>query len=366
MPKDIPKKIPLCSVRVTNEVKKSVCRVLDRGQYILGRECGEFEAEFARFIGTKYACLVGTGTAAIWLSLMALKVKPGDEIIVPSLTAFPTVEPILYVGAKPVFADADHKYNIDPIEIEKKITSRTVGIIPVHLYGHPANLKEISRLARAHRLFILEDCCQAHGAKFNGKKVGSIGHAGCFSFYPSKNLTVCGDGGMVVTNDRDIDMKVRLLRDHGRVSRYTHGLLGYNERFNEIQAVIGRAHLKKLNSFNLQRRIIAKLYIDNLRDLPLVLPREMEWAHHVFHLFVIRTKNRDGLSRFLLDRGIMTGVHYPVPCHLQPALLKTQGRVKLPVTEKYCEEILSLPMSSYLSEGDARFVCKSIREALSR
>lgn len=358
------KKIPLSKVHMCEEIKKKVCDVLDRGQYILDKECEEFEREFALFTGTKYAAAVGTGTAAIWLSLIALDVRPGDEIIVPSLTAFPTIEPIIYLGAKPVFADIDDTYTIDPSEIEKKITGKTVGIIPVHLYGHPANLDGILRLARKHKVFVLEDCCQAHGAEFRGRKVGSMGIAGCFSFYPSKNLTVCGDGGMVVTNDQKIDKLVRLLRDHGRISRYVHGLLGYNERFNEIQAAIGRVHLRMLNDFNSSRRKIASIYTDNLKGLPVVLPHESEWALHVFHLFVIRTKGRDRLSEFLSKNGVVTGVHYPVPCHLQPALLKIYRRTKLPVTERYCKEILSLPINPSLSETDVKYVCGKIREAL--
>lgn len=364
MSANLPVKIPLSRVYMSGEIKKSVCRVLDGGQYILDRECGKFEEEFADFIGTKYAIAVGTGTAAIWLSLMALKVKPGDEIIVTSLTAFPTIEPIIYIGAKPVFVDIDDTYTIDPLKIEKKITKKTVGIIPVHLYGHPANTGEILQLARKHNLFVLEDCCQAHGAEFKGKKVGAMGIAGCFSFYPSKNLTVCGDGGMVVTNDKRMDEKIRLLRDHGRISRYVHGILGYNERFNEIQAAIGRAQLKKLNSFNARRRRLAAIYTDNLSGLDIILPRQMDWAHHVFHMFVIRTKNRDKLAAFLLKHGIGTGIHYPVPCHLQPALLKIYGRSELPITEKYCKEILSLPMSPSLSDADVKFVCGKIKKAL--
>ena len=233
-----------------------------------------FEEEFAAFTGTKYAVLTGSGTAALWLTLIALEVKAKDEIIVPTLTAFPTIEPILAIGAKPVFVDSDSTYTIDPSKIEEKITKKTKGIIPVHLYGHPANMKRIQEIALSHKLFVLEDCCQAHGARFENKRVGSIGIAGCFSFYPSKNLTVCGDGGMVTTDNKSLVRAIRMLRDHGRSSKYIHSILGYNERFNEIQAAIGRLQLEKLNAFNLRRREIADTYVKNLNGLPIVLPQQ--------------------------------------------------------------------------------------------
>jgi dTDP-4-amino-4,6-dideoxygalactose transaminase len=366
MAKNIGKGIPLSRVDINDEIKSNVCRVLDKGQFILGEECANFEKEFARFIGTKYAITVATGTAGIWLSLMAMKVKPKDEIIVPSLTAFPTIEPILYLGARPVFADIDDTYTIDPDDIARKITKKTVGIIPVHLYGHSAKMDEILRIAKENKLFVLEDCCQAHGSEFKGRKVGSMGKTGCFSFYPSKNLTVCGDGGMVVTNDKKLDGAIRLLRDHGRVSKYTHGILGYNERFNEIQAAIGRVQLKNLNGYNKKRRRIAGIYMENLKELPLILPQEMKWSHHVFHMFVIRVKGRDRLAKELLKRGVSTGVHYPMPCHLQPALLKIHKRVSLPFTERYCRHILSLPIHASLSENDAIYICDSIKDILCR
>jgi dTDP-4-amino-4,6-dideoxygalactose transaminase len=348
-----------------DEIKNNVCRVLDRGQYILDKECRDFESEFASFVGTKYAIAVATGTAAIWLSLMALKVRPGDEMIVPSLTAFPTIEPLMYLGLKPVFADIDETYTMDPVDVAMKVSRKTVVIIPVHLYGHPAKMDDISGIASRSGLFVLEDCCQAHGARFNGKRVGSMGIAGCFSFYPSKNLTVCGDGGMVVTNDATIDKKIRLLRDHGRISRYVHGMLGYNERFNEVQAAIGRVQLSKLDGYNNKRRDIAELYTRRLRDLPITLPWQKDWAYHVFHMFVIRLRGRDALAKSLLGKGIATGVHYPVPCHLQPALLKVHKRARLPLTERCCKEILSLPIHASLSFKDAERVCEFIKAAIS-
>lgn len=356
--------ISLSKVYVSNEIKKTVCKVLDSGSYILGKECEAFEEEFADFIGTKYAILTGSGTAALWLTLIALGVKPKDEIIVPALTAFPTIEPILAIGAKPVFVDIADTYTIDTGKIEQAISNKTVGIIPVHLYGQPANMDKIMRIAHKYKLFILEDCCQAHGAKFKGNKVGAIGIAGCFSLYPSKNLTVCGDGGVITTNNKSIDKMVRMLRDHGRKAKYIHSIVGYNERFNEIEAAIGRLQLKKLDAFNSRRREIADTYIKNLKGLPIVLPQQQEWGYHVYHMFVVRVKKRDKIRKYLLKRGIETGIHYPVPCHLQPAVTKIQKRIKLPVTEKHCIEILSLPIHPMLADKDVECVCKIIGEAI--
>lgn len=359
------KKIPLSRVYMDSRIKRNVLRILENGHYILGEECRAFEAEFARFISAKYAVLVGSGTSAIWLSLMAQAVLPQDEIIVPSHTAFPTVEPIINLGLKPVFVDIDTNYTIDPLKIEEKITKKTKGIIPVHLYGHPADMGAIMRLARKHKLFVIEDCCQAHGAKYRNKMAGSIGEAGCFSFYPSKNLTVCGDGGMVVTNSSEINKKIRMLRDHGRASKYVHSISGYNERFNEIQAAIGRTQLKKLIVFNSIRRRIAETYVEKLKNLPVILPQQQPWAYHVYHMFVIRVKERENLREYLSKRGVETGIHYPIPCHLQPPLLKTQGKISLPLTEEYCREIISLPIHPMLKTDDVKYICRQLTEYFS-
>ena len=356
----ITNQISLSRVYIDKEIRKAVLGALDSGQYILGKECRAFEEEFAAFTGTKYAVLTGSGTAALWLTLIALEVKAKDEIIVPTLTAFPTIEPILAIGAKPVFVDSDSTYTIDPSKLEEKITKKTKGIIPVHLYGHPANMKRIQEIALSHKLFVLEDCCQAHGARFENKRVGSIGIAGCFSFYPSKNLTVCGDGGMVTTDNKSLVRAIRMLRDHGRSSKYIHSILGYNERFNEIQAAIGRLQLEKLNAFNLRRREIADTYVKNLNGLPIVLPQQQAWGYHVWHMFVIRVKNRDKLREYLLKRDIETGIHYPIPCHFQPPILRIQGRKKLPLTENWCKEILSLPIHPMLKSADIKYVCRKI------
>lgn len=357
----ITNQISLSRVHIDKEIRKAVLGALDSGQYILGKECRAFEEEFAAFTGTKYAVLTGSGTAALWLTLIALEVKAKDEIIVPSLTAFPTIEPILAIGAKPVFVDSDSTYTIDPSKIEEKITKKTKGIIPVHLYGHPANMKRIQKIALSHKLFVLEDCCQAHGARFENKRVGSIGIAGCFSFYPSKNLTVCGDGGMVTTDNKFLAKAIGILRDHGRSSKYIHSILGYNERFNEIQAAIGRVNLKRLVDYNEQRRQVAARYRKLLCGLPLELPYEASWASHVYHMFVIRLKERAGLKRFLESEEIETGIHYPIPCHRQPAFTRYFSRVVVPVVDSYVKQIISLPIYPGLSGKSVQRVAKTIR-----
>ncbi|HAH20857.1 MAG: hypothetical protein A2Y00_03185 [Omnitrophica WOR_2 bacterium GWF2_43_52] len=358
--------ILLSRVHIDKEIQKATLRALNSGHYILGKESQAFEEEFADYIGTKYAILTGSGTAALWLTLISLEVKAHDEIIVPSLTAFPTIEPILTIGANPVFVDITDTYTIDPSKIEEKISPKTKGIIPVHLYGHPANMNEIKNIARRHNLFILEDCCQAHGARFENKRVGSIGIAGCFSFYPSKNLTVCGDGGIVTTNNKSLSKTLRMLRDHGRSSKYTHSILGFNERFNEIQAAIGRVNLKKLDSYNEHRRQVALWYRKFLSGLPLELPQEKSWAYHVYHMFVIRFKERDKLKLFIESKNIGTGIHYPIPCHLQPAISAKSRPINLALTEEYCKEILSLPIYPMLTKKQTTHICNAINFFLHR
>jgi len=354
--------ISLSKVYINKEIRKAVLSALNSGQYILGKECRAFEEEFAAFIGTKYAVLIGSGTAALWLALIALEVKVKDEIIVPSLTAFPTIEPILAIGAKPVFVDSDSTYTIDPSKIEEKITKKTKGIIPVHLYGHPANMNKIQKIARNHKLFVLEDCCQAHGARFENKRVGSMGIAGCFSFYPSKNLTVCGDGGMITTDNKSLAQALRMLRDHGRSSKYIHSVLGYNERFNEIQAAIGRVNLRRLGDYNEQRRQVAAWYCKLLYGFPLELPHEASWARHIYHMFVIRLKERDKLKLLLKSKEIETGIHYPIPCHRQPAFTRHFSRaVVMPVVDSYVKQVISLPIHPGLSGKSVQRVAKTIR-----
>ncbi len=356
--------IPLSRVTVTPEMKQAILDVVDSGMFILGPQTRAFEKEFAEYIGTAHAVAVSQGTSAIQLSVLAIGVKPGDEVLVPSMTAFPTIEGILHAGATPVFVDSDRYSCIDPEDAERHVTSRTVGIVPVHLYGGVADFDRLQALAKKHNLWIVEDCCQAHGAMWGSKKVGSIGRAGCFSFYPSKNLTVFGDGGMVTTKDEAVARKVRLLRDHGRSDKYTHVEVGFNLRFNEIQAAVGRKQLDLLDNFIERRRAIAARYSQAFSNIPaLSLPLERPGTRMVYHLYPIRCgdqSTRDALREHLKSNGIETGVHYPVANHLQPAMASRGTPPSLPESEALAKTSLSLPIFPTLSDENVATVIESV------
>src|SRR5438034_2892819 len=299
--------IPLSRPPVDDEVKQAVLAAVESGQYILGPECKAFEKEFAAYNGAKHAVLTTSATSALWMLIKAFDAKAGDEILVPSHTAFPTVEAICFAGVTPVFVDIDETYTVDVKDAAAKVTPRTVGFIPVHLYGHPANLPAVQELCAKHELWLLEDCAQAHGSTWQGKKVGSFGRAGAFSFYPSKNLTVMGDGGLLVTDDDEVAARCRRLRDHGRLNKDVHAEVGFNLRFNDIQAAALRVLLRRLDAMNDHRRALAARYAEGLRGLPLTLPAQREHARHVYHLYVVRTPRRNELAAFLKERGIQTG-----------------------------------------------------------
>ncbi|MFQ5828055.1 MAG: DegT/DnrJ/EryC1/StrS family aminotransferase [Candidatus Methylomirabilia bacterium] len=357
--------IPLSRPPVDDEIKEAVLAVIDSRQYVLGAQCRELEKEFAHYVGSRHAILTASGTAALWLALRALGLKAGDEVLVPSHTAFPTVEAILAAEGTPVFVDVDDSYTLDPPDAQSKVTPRTVGIIPVHLYGHPADAGAVLDLCSRLGLWCLEDCCQAHGAAWNGKRVGGFGRAAAFSFYPSKNLTVMGDGGILVTDDDEIAARCRRLRDHGRLSKDVHAELGFSFRFNEIQAAIGRVLLRRLDAMNDRRRALARHYAAQLGGLPLALPVEDPAAHHVYHLYVIRTERREALARSLEESGIHTGIHYPVPCHRQPAI-EHLSPPPVPRTERLVNEILTLPLSAGHTEAEVDRVAAAIREFFRR
>jgi dTDP-4-amino-4,6-dideoxygalactose transaminase len=352
--------IPLSRPPVDDEIKQAVLKAVESGQYILGPECKAFEKEFAVYNGAKHAVLTSSATAALWMTIKALGATEGDEILVPAHTAFPTIEAICSAGATPVFVDVDDTYTVDVKDAAAKVTPRTVGFVPVHLYGHPANLPEIQELCAKDELWLLEDCAQAHGAGWQGKKVGSFGRVGVFSFYPSKNLTVMGDGGLLVTDDDDIAARCRRLRDHGRQNKDVHVEIGFNLRFNDIQAAVGRVLLRRLDVMNDKRRALAARYAAGLAGLPLVMPSEVPGAHHVYHLFVVRTQERDQLAAFLKDRGIATGIHYPVPCHQQPAVAYLKAG-SLEHTERIVRQILTLPISAGHSESEIDEVVAAVR-----
>jgi dTDP-3-amino-3,4,6-trideoxy-alpha-D-glucose transaminase len=327
-------------------------RVVRRGWFVLGEELRSFEDEFAAYCGTKHAVGVASGTEAIQIGLVALGVGPGDEVITVSHTAVPTVAAIRAIGATPVFVDIDPvTYTLDPTGIEKVLSRRTRAIVPVHLYGHPADMVAIMAVARANGLRVLEDAAQAHGAMQGGKRVGGLADAAAFSFYPTKNLGALGDAGAVTTDDDLIAERIRLLRNYGQRTRYLHELEGINSRLDEIQAAFLRVKLPSLDEWNGRRRALAARYDVALRGV--ATPAVAPWAHHVYHLYVVRTPRREELRRLLADRGVGTLVHYPLPVHLQPAYRDLgNGIGSLPVTERVVEEILSLPMFPELSEDD--------------
>ena len=359
-------KIPLSKCFVNPEVEEAALRAIRSGQYILGKESQAFEAELAAHTGTATTVLGSSWTMIVYLLHQLQGVGPGDEIIVPSHTAFPSMEPLMHLGARPAFADIDETYVMDLAHVESLITPRTVGIIGVHLYGHPIDNDRLLAIAAKHGLWVIEDCAQAQGAKYKGKTVGSMGDFGAFSFFPSKNLTVLGDGGCITTNNTQMADRLRMLRNHGRQGKYDHEFVGYNVRFNEINAAIGRVMLKHLDGFNEVRRKIAAHYDARLKGI-VQTPPKREWATPVYHMYVVRAEKRDDLQKFLKEKNIETGIHYPKPNHLQPAVSGLFPYIpKLPRTEQTVKEILSLPIHGEMTIEAADHVCNTIAEFYGR
>jgi len=345
------------------EIDAAISRVLDSGWYILGQEVAAFEEEFAAYIGARHAIGVASGTDALYLALQACGIGPGDQVITVSHTAVATVAAIELCGATPVLVDIDlDTYTINPEQVEAAITKRTRAVIPVHLYGHPADMPAILDIARRYGLYVIEDCAQSHGAAWNGRKTGAWGHLAAFSFYPTKNLGALGDGGMVVTDDADLAERVRLLRQYGWRRRYISELPGGNSRLDELQAVILRVKLRHLDRENARRREIARAYTRRLADTDLTLPACRPGAEHVYHQYVVCTPQRDALQAHLRDQGIGTLVHYPQAVHQQPAYagrLPTNG--KLPHSEEAAAQALSLPMYPELSDDQVETVAETVR-----
>jgi dTDP-4-amino-4,6-dideoxygalactose transaminase len=359
--------IPLVDLRtqlasIREEVDAAIARVLGHGGFVLGEEVAEFELAFARYVGAQSAVGVASGTAALRLALAACGIGAGDEVITTPHTFFATAEAISQSGATPVFVDVrGDTLNLDPERVESAITWRTKAIIPVHLYGNPADMEPLLGIARRHNLRLIEDAAQAHGAEYSGRRCGSLGDIGCFSFYPGKNLGACGDAGAVTGNDLVLLERVRALRDHGRSSKYLHNEIGFAERMDALQAAILRAKLPHLERWTELRRIAAERYRTLLSHLPLELPLTTPGSRHVFHLYVVRTPERDRLLDHLKKDGIMAGVHYPVPLHRQPAYLDLgYGRTTLPVAERAAREVLSLPLYPELDQSRAERVASSI------
>jgi dTDP-4-amino-4,6-dideoxygalactose transaminase len=357
---------------IKSEVDAAIQRVLDTSAFILGREVEAFERAFAEYVGAEFCVGVSNGTAAIQLALTACGVGSGDEVIVPANTFFATAEAVSTAGAVPVFVDCtSDSYNIDASRIEAAITERTRAVIPVHLYGRPADLDAVFEIAERRDLIVIEDAAQAHGARYKGRRVGPLGRAGCFSFYPGKNLGAYGEGGAVVTNDSEVARRVRLLRDHGSEQKYRHEIVGYNFRLEGIQGAVLGVKLNHLDRWNELRRAHAARYRELLAPLEdagmLTLPRETADAEHVYHLFCIQSEGRDALQRFLSAAGVQTGIHYPVPVHLQPAYSSLGHKEgDFPRAERQARRLLSLPMFAELTERQLAYVADALGDFFSQ
>jgi dTDP-4-amino-4,6-dideoxygalactose transaminase len=348
---------------IKEEVLAEISQALDGMQLFLGKNVQTLESEFAAYCGVESAIGVGSGTDALHIAVRACGIGPGDEVITVPNTFIATVEAIILAGAQPVFVDIDPETcNMDTSQVEAMINSNTRAILPVHLYGQPADMDPILELAQTYKLKVIEDACQAHGAEYKGRRTGSIGDVGCFSFYFTKNLGAYGEGGIITTSDPDIAKRCRMLRDHGSSEKYHHALIGINSRLDEIQAAVLRVKLQHLEDWIEKRRKFAQAYNASLPTL-LVKPQEMPWAKHAYHLYVIRTQQRDQLKDWLESKGIGVGMHYPIPVHLQEAWCEYGGGdFSLPITEKITGEILSLPMYPELTEEEINYVCDCIRE----
>lgn len=331
-------------------IDEAIRRVLESGRYILGEEVAAFEREFANYIGARYALGAGSGTEALHLALMACGIGQGDEVVTVAHTAVATVAAIELTGAMPVFVDIEEHFTLDPEQLEAAITPKTKAIIPVHIYGQPADLGAIVSIAEQHGIRVIEDCAQAHGAIYRERRVGAWGDLACFSFYPTKNLGAIGDGGAITTNDPQLADRVRRLREYGWAERNVSSVAGWNSRLDELQAAILRVKLRFLDEDNARRREIAAMYDQLLTDADLVLPQRRADATHVFHLYVVRSAARDELMARLRANDIEPAVHYPVPVHLQPAYRNRLAACELAETERAAREILSLPIYPELTD----------------
>ena len=331
---------------LASEIDMAMANVIQNSAFVLGSEVSLFEQEFAEYCETEYAVGVDSGTSAIELALRAYGIGAGDEVITAANTFIATALAISYTGATPVLVDVDPQtYNIDPDKLSDTITKKTRAIIPVHLYGQPANMDPILEVARRKGLIVIEDACQAHGAKYNRKRVGSLGHAAAFSFYPAKNLGAFGDAGMVVTSDENIVKTIRMLRNVGQSQKYHHELKGFNHRLDALQAAVLRVKLTRLDGWNAARRQHADLYNRLFEGSGVATPFVADYSEHVYHLYVVRVEDRNGLQSYLSEKQVFTGIHYPIPIHLQPAYQDLGYRKgDFPITETYAGQIMSLPM----------------------
>ncbi len=356
---------------IKEELKQAMEGVFIRCDFIFGKDLSLFEEEFAKYCGTKFALGVDSGTGALELALRAIELKQEDEVIVPVFTFYATASSVCYLGAKPVFVDVEEKTgNIDVNKVEDilKKKKKIKTIIPVHLFGQPADMKSILELAKKYNLKVIEDAAQSHGARFklndgNYYRTGSIGICGCFSFYPAKNLGCYGDGGIITTTQQEIASKIKLMRDYGRTGKYEHASIGYNKRLDTLQAAILRVKLKYLDKRNKKRREIAKKYIELLKGLPIQPLEVKKDVEPVYHMFVVRAKNRDELREHLAKKEISTGIHYPIPLHLQKSFsFLGYKKGDFPISEKLANEVISLPMYPEMTEEEINYVCEEISE----
>jgi dTDP-4-amino-4,6-dideoxygalactose transaminase len=366
-------RIPLLDLKaqyhsIKPEIDAAIAGVLESGHFVLGTEVAAFEEEFAAYCGTTECIALNSGTSALHLALLAAGVGPGDEVITVPFTFIASVAAIGYVGARAVLVDIDSaSFTLDPRALENAITPRTKAILPVHLYGQTADMDPILEVARSNRLIVIDDAAQAHGAKYKGRPAGSLGDIGCFSFYPGKNLGAYGEGGAVTTNNPEYARVVRSLRDWGQDSKYHHVLRGFNYRMEAMQGAILRVKLGHLEEWTEARRMHAMQYDELLAGSGLETPKQMPWARHVYHVYTVRTKERDNLQARLQAEGIQTAVHYPVPAHLQPAFADLgYGVNSFPVAEAASRQVLSLPMYPELSTEAIAEVCRVVKRAVSK
>jgi dTDP-4-amino-4,6-dideoxygalactose transaminase len=365
--------VPFCDLaaqyrNIAAELNEAVFKVIRESDFILGREVARFEEEFASFCGAQFAIGVDSGTSALELALRAYDIGPGHEVITAANSFIASALAISHMGATPVLVDVDPlTYTIDVAAIGNAITGRTKAIIPVHLYGHPADMDPIRELAERHKLIVIEDACQAHGARYKGRAAGSLGHIAAFSFYPGKNLGAYGDGGMVVTNDRAAAKRVEMLRNYGQQEKYYHQIRGFNRRLDTLQAAVLRVKLKYIKQWNEERRSHADLYRGLLSGCGVVTPVEADYAESAWHLYVIRVDQRDALREQLAKQGISAGIHYPIPIHLQAAYRDLGHRAgDFPITEQYSKRILSLPMYAELNPAQIEFVAEAVRKFIGK
>ncbi len=357
---------------IAPDIHRELKEVCEKNAYILGPKVTGFEDAFAKYVGAKHCIALNSGTSALHLAMLCLNVRPGDEVILPAMTFIATAWGALYAGAKPVLVDVDPvTRTLDPTKLEAAITPRTKAIIPVHLYGQPADLNPILAIANKRGIPVIEDAAQSHGAKYHGTTVGAIGAMACFSFYPGKNLGAYGEGGALTTNDDNIAKHARILRDHGQSQRYHHDEIGYNYRMDGFQGAVLGVKLPHLTEWSNNRRRVAKLYNEKLasvaREGLLGIPSEAGWSHGVFHLYVVLAKKRDDVRAQLEKAGIQTGLHYPIPLHLQKALGAHQGkRGDFPESERLGDECISLPMFPELTNADAEYVADQLAQIVSR